>query len=105
MKINNTVSDFVANREKAHDLAIEIDKKLSLYDFIVKKQCRIISIKHGDGSYLEFHSACFRKLNKEWMAVFTEHHGTHIYHYEDVKDIEEWFGKGKHKILYHNKEW
>jgi len=106
MKINDSFSDFVMSREEARKLTLEIDDKLTIYDFIVKKQCRIISIKHGDGSYLEFHSACFRKLNEEWMAVLTEHHGIYIYHFEDIKSIVEWSrDRKKYNTLYLNKEW
>ena len=65
-------------------------KTLDLNAFYIKKHQRIISVYHFDGSYLEFHSSCFKKLDDEWMAVFTEHHGNFLYHFEDVMWIKEW---------------
>jgi hypothetical protein len=53
------------------------------------KQARIIAVQHADGSYLEFHSAAYEKLDDDWLAVFTEHHGYFVYHCEDVKWIRE----------------
>ena len=101
MKINDTFSDFVMNREEARKLALETDKKTIFSDFIIDKKSRIIAISHGDGSYLEFHSACFKKLNKEWLAVFTEHHGIYLYHIDDIKNIKE---LSSSILLYSNKD-
>jgi hypothetical protein len=71
--------------------AKQANKRIDLHSFIVNKKPRIIAVKHHDGSYLEFHSAAFFKLDDkgEWMAVFTEHHGIFVYHFEDVKWIKE----------------
>lgn len=77
----------------------EMSKKLDIYSFIVRRKSRVVAVEHCDGSYLEFHSACYRKLNKEWHVVFTEHHGSHVYHKDDVLKIKEWV---EPKSLYFN---
>jgi hypothetical protein len=87
------------NLKQAKKELDQISKTLDLNAFIVNKQPRIISVYHFDGSYLEFHSASFKKLDDEWMAVFTEHHGNFLYHFEDVRWIKEW-DKNKLKELY-----
>lgn len=89
------------NLKEAKIMADEIDKKLDIHAFIANKKARIksvriIAVQHHDGSYLEFHSAAFQKLDKEWMVVFTEHHGTFLYHFEDVR----WIKELDEKILY-----
>ena len=92
------------NYKEAKEKAQEMHDKLTGYEFAENKKARIIAVKHCDGSYLEFHSATFEKLDEEWTAVFTEHHGMFVYHFEDVEYIierchgeghEEQVGKGK----------
>ena len=66
----------------------------TIMDFVVTgengiEQPRVIAVKHVDGSYLEFHSAAYEKLNDDWLAVFTEHHGYFVYHCDDVKWIRQ----------------
>ena len=78
------------NLKQAKKKLDQISKELDLNAFYIKKRQRIIAVYHFDGSYLEFHSACFKKLDDEWMAVFTEHHGNFLYHFEDVRWIKEW---------------
>ena len=71
-------------------LADKISKEIEFpKDFIIRKRAKIIVIKHMDGSVMEFHSACFRKLDEDWMVVFTEHHGDFVYHKDDLISIEE----------------
>ncbi len=77
------------NYKEAKEKAQKMHDKLTGYEFTKNKKARIISVKHCDGSYLEFHSATFEKLDKEWTAVFTEHHGMIVYHFEDVEYIKE----------------
>ena len=82
------------NLKEAKIMAEKLDKELDLHAFIVDKKAevkraRIIVVQHHDGSYLELHSACFQKLDEEWMVVFTEHHGVFVYHFEDVRWIKE----------------
>lgn len=89
----------VENYNEAVKLAEEMDKTLNTHDFVVSKRSRVVAVKHTDGSYLEFHSACFRKLSKKFMVVFTEHHGSHVYHRDDIQHIKEW---AKPKYNYYN---
>lgn len=84
------------NLKQAKQLVDKYAKSLDLNAFIVNKQPRIISVYHFDGSYLEFHSASFKKLDDEWMAVFTEH-------FEDVRWIKAW-EHNKLKELYQYKD-
>ena len=95
------------NYKEAQEKADKIFETIGLvgsHDFTVNKIPRIIAVNHFDGSYLEFHSACFRKIDDEWMAVFTEHHGMFVYHFEDVKTITELNEKRFVKYLYQYKE-
>lgn len=94
------IDEFVKERLEARKIVEEMDKKIDLYDFIVRKRERIIAVQHGDGSYLEFHSACCRKISKHFFAVFTEHQGTHLYHTDDIDWIKEW---KRPKYLYYNR--
>ena len=59
---------------------------------------RRVQLVHGDGSVLHFDSAFLMAIGEEWVAAFTEHHGCHVYHVEDltafsqmetIHDIEE----------------
>lgn len=97
----NGIKRFVASYKEALALAEKMDKKIDIYDFIVRRNARVVAVQHMDGSYLEFHSACFRKLSKDFFAVFTEHHGTKVYHREDVEFVREWL---KPKSLYYNED-
>ncbi len=49
---------------------------------------RSVTMIHQDGSYLHFDSA-FLMRTGDWIACFTEHHGTHVYHYEDLQTYWE----------------
>jgi len=84
------IDQYVINRKEALKIAKEINQKIDIGRFTVKGRSRIIFVQHGDGSKLEFHSACFSKLSDDFMAVFTEHHGYHIYHVDDIDYIKEW---------------
>lgn len=92
------------NYKEAKEKAQEIHDKLTGYEFTKNKKARIIAVKHCDGSYLEFHSATFEKLDEEWTAVFTEHHGMFVYHFEDVKYIKERCHGGTHDMNPNNGE-
>jgi len=50
---------------------------------------RSVTIIHEDGSHLHYDSAFLMRVNKEWIACFTEHHGTSIYHEEDLVSFYE----------------
>ena len=102
------LSSYVNEKKEAYLAIQKMDEEINLDSFIVKNGnhyvSRVIAIKHSDGSYLEFHSACFRKYSKNFFFVFTEHHGNHIYHNEDVECIMSWEDLGEKKstskILY-----
>ena len=98
------VDKYVIDYKDAKKEMEKIDKAIDIKDFIKNKMARTVAIKHCDRSYLEFHSACFKKYNKDFFMVFTEHHGSHLYHKDDVECICEWFDNGsKSKILYKQK--
>jgi hypothetical protein len=50
---------------------------------------RKVTLIHEDGSVLHFDSAFMMRVDKIWIAVFTEHHGTHVYHVEDLTSYEQ----------------
>ena len=75
--------------KEAQQKADKLYKKVRLNKFTTKKRSRIIAIQHEDGSYLEFHSAFFRKLDNEWLVVVTENHGVFFYHFEYISWIKE----------------
>jgi len=75
---------------KAKEIMQEMEKDIGIEKFSINGHNRVIAIKHHDGSYLEFHSAVSKEIDKEWLAVFTEHHGNHIYYHEDIKFVTEW---------------
>ena len=93
------IHEYVQNRTKAFKLAQEMDETIEIKDLIIRKRWRVVAVKHGDGSYFEFNGACFRKIMKDFMVVFTEHHGFHLYHIDDVDFIKEWRSP---KTLYFN---
>jgi len=91
------------NYKEAKSLAELMDKSITCYDLIEDKHERIIAIQHFDGSYLEFHSACYRELEgDEWFVVFTEHHGFHVYPKGDVQWVKKWVANKEN--LYYNKD-
>lgn len=57
---------------------------------------QIISVLHSDGSHLEFHNACCKRLDAAWFGVYTEHNGFNVYHYEDI----DWIQIVTRKYLY-----
>lgn len=72
--------DSVPLRE-ARQRAQEIDDKLTAYDF---QHGSRVYVKHEDGTELDFNSAFLQK-DDEWVYIFTEHHGFHVYHLEDLE--------------------
>lgn len=59
----------------------EIKGKLTAYDFHYTKWVQVL---HEDGSFQNFESAFVLSFGP-YRLVFTEHHGDHFYHREDVK--------------------
>lgn len=68
---------------EAAQVAKEADKKLTAYDFHYHE---MVLIQHEDGAILTWRSAFLREW-KDYVFVFTEHHGYHVYH---KSDLEEW---------------
>jgi hypothetical protein len=67
--------------QKIRERAEEYDKTLLATD---PRFRRIVILEHEDGSYLQFDKAFLMRVGKEWIACFTEHHGVHVYHAEDL---------------------
>lgn len=45
---------------------------------------RVVILEHEDGSYLQFDRAFLMMCEREWLICFTEHHGFHVYHKDDL---------------------
>jgi hypothetical protein len=71
------MDSFTSYRE-AEQVAKEV--KLTAYDF---HHYNIVQIIHEEGTVLHYKSA-FTKEWKDYIFVFTEHHGTHVYHKSDL---------------------
>ena len=50
---------------------------------------RSVVIAHEDGTHLQFESAFLLRIESVWIACFTEHHGVHVYHVEDLANYSE----------------
>lgn len=66
-------------RERDHLIAVGLQAN----DFT-----KVVTIHHQDGSKLVFRHA-FTVTATEHQAVFTEHHGYHVFHREDVVLVSE----------------
>ena len=87
------MDNFTSYRE-AEQVAKEADKKLSAYDFHVDSLVHII---HEEGTILAYRSA-FTKEWKDYIFVFTEHHGTHVYHKSDLSSYGTYMRKNTTKL-------
>lgn len=83
--------------KEARKKAEEMDKSLRAYDF----GKYIIEFQHGDGTCCRYDSAIYKEVDKDWIVIFTEHHGTLVYHKEDLKWVKQW---ERPKVLYWNEE-
>lgn len=68
------------NYREAEQVAREVDKSLTAYDF---HPYSMVEIVHEEGTILNFKSAFVREW-KDYIFVFTEHHRTHVYHKSDL---------------------
>lgn len=57
------------------------------YDFNNQSK---VAIVHHDGTLIRFNYAFYMKEG-EWYYVFTEHHGSSLYHEEDLDFIKEYY--------------
>ena len=72
-------------------IAEAYDHQLLATDPRFRRSCTLM---HEDGSYLHFDSAFLLHIRKEWVACFTEHHGLHIYHVDDL--TRYWESEARH---------
>ena len=86
-----TVSEPIMSYKEALKKANAINKELGLEAFHSKskKRTRIVSWLHSDGSRFEVASACVRKISKNFIAIFTEHHGIFVYYTDDLEWVRE----------------
>jgi hypothetical protein len=87
------MDNFTSYRE-AETVAKETDKKLSAYDFHCDS---LVEIIHEEGTVLHYKSA-FTQEWKDWIFVFTEHHGTHVYHKSDLSSWGTYIKKDREKV-------
>jgi len=72
--------------QQALDRAKIFDKGLTAYDFTWGNHVLVV---HDDGTRLDFNFAFYMKEN-DWYYIFTEHHGCHVYHEEDVVTVHSY---------------
>jgi len=65
---------------EAFELAAEMNKTLLATDPRLRRAVKII---HDEGTVLFFDYA-FAENHEDWVFIFTEHHGHHVYHESDV---------------------
>ena len=46
-----------------------------------------VLVRHGDGSVFKFRHACYETFG-QWVGIWSEHNGNHIYHIEDLDEIK-----------------
>lgn len=81
--------------QRVYDIAVEMEKKFTAHDF---KSGSAVRVYHDDGTDYWFENA-FAQIYYdkdhgdegmadhpgEWLMVFTEHHGTHVFHLDELK--------------------
>jgi hypothetical protein len=74
----------------------DFDKKLLATD---ERFCGSVQLHHQDGSSFHWNHAFIVKIDSgHWLAVFTEHHGPHLYDADDVTWFR-WYPSSK-KVPY-----
>jgi hypothetical protein len=65
----------------------EFGSKLVCTDF---KEGSFVQISHDDGSFFLWKRAFAHnpKNDQRWLAVYTEHHGYHLYHEDDLSCMD-----------------
>lgn len=48
-----------------------------------------VFLHHMDGTMIRYRHAFMKRVNSNYVAVFTEHHGCHVYDDEDLAVFEE----------------
>ena len=72
------------NYKKAYAIAKKIDAKLTAKAFK-----RWVRVSLADGADFLFPDAFTVEQDKEWLFVFTEHYGFHIYEYDMIVGYQE----------------
>lgn len=67
--------------KKIRAKAEEYDKKLRADDPRFRREVTII---HVDGTVTHYDSAFLMRIESVWIACFTEHHGLHIEHTDEL---------------------
>jgi len=71
------------NYKDALAKAKELDSKLTAMSFDWGAR---VYVKHEDGTELDFNYAFLQK-DGDWVYIFTEHHGFHVYHLDDLEKV------------------
>lgn len=70
----------------------EIDVTAKAYDHKLlatdTRFSRTVTLSHTDGSFFKWKRA-FVMERMNWIIVFTEHHGYHIYDKDDLNDVTQ----------------
>lgn len=80
--------------KEACQVAKEADKKLTAYDF---RPTDLVLVVHEEGTQLMYRSA-FLKEWKDYVFIFTEHHGTLVYHKTDLYSYDQYTEKDIGKL-------
>jgi hypothetical protein len=83
-----------ATYKEVVELANSTDAKLTAYEF---HPTDLVFIIHEEGTTLTFRSAFLREW-KDWVIIFTEHHGTHVYSKGDLSYWGHYSEKEKEKL-------
>lgn len=71
---------------KIREKAEAYDKQLLCTD---PRFRRSVTLIHEEGTYLHYESAFLMRIESEWIACFTEHHGVLVYHADDLSGYWE----------------
>jgi hypothetical protein len=77
--------------QEAEQIAKDADKKL---DFSSRG---LVLIIHEEGSVLTFQNALLKEW-KDYIFIFTEHHGTHVYHKTDLSSYANYTRQETEKL-------
>ena len=66
--------------------AVRFAKAYEAKGFVLGRR-EVVFLQHHDGSSL-FYTFAFVVRWHDWYLIFTEHHGRHVYHVDDVRHLE-----------------
>ena len=86
--------------QRIYDVAVEMGKKHTAHDF---KHRSAVAVRHDDGTDYWFKNAFaiiyydkdhgdegMTMYPGEWLMVFTEHHGIHVFHFDELENWAAW---------------